>query len=333
MTDQNGRNLRQRRSQILEYKKENDRIEGVIKKSIAGTGQYSNHVIKTFLVVITALLCTAGALLGGTNRKFFGRFWQKSIPPLQLATRYPTNVILERDLPRFFRQYTIATPENAVARNAVKKVLRNRNQLERRSSRLRPTVKAWDGSHIEQLLEQKICGDDFNAAYHSASQDGKDDLLMWCLVASGLTEGYFKPFLEMIDSPLFLTLKRGIVVQRQTLGGVEDGVGELSTSFYLHPRINDNTAIDYLPAKILGILVSSLERETDLNGGEMIGKLLYELVVTQGNEKEFLILKELCQQNRPRRSVAYETRRDGERCYIVVPEKYGGNFDTTNIID
>jgi hypothetical protein len=318
--------LRQRRSQILQDKKKDELVKGVIKKTIVGS-QNSSHILKIFLVVITALLCTVGSLLRYSNPKILKRFWTKPIPTFQLATRYPTNMVLERDLPRFFRQLSIATPDNAMAREAVQKVLRNRNQLRKRAGRIKSSVKAWDDSNVELLLNQRICGDDFMVAYRSASKQKKDDLLMWCLIASRITEGFFKESLEMVDSPLFLTRNRGIVIKRQPTAGVADGYGELSTSFYLHPRFNNSAAIDWIPSKILETLVSSSGQELDVDGQEVIERMLYELVVAQENENEFLILEEICQENRPERSIAFETSNNADRCFFVVPEKYGGNFD------
>jgi len=320
--------LRQRRSQILQGKKEDERIKGVIKKTIVSS-QNSSHILKIFLVVITALLCTVGSLLRYSNPNILKRFWKKPIPTYQLATRYPTNIVLERDLPRFFRHLSIATPDNAMARKAVRKVLRSRNQMRRRAGRIKSSVKAWDDYNVEMLLNQRICGDDFDVAYRSASQQRKDDLLMWCLIASRITEGFFMESLEIIDSPLFLTRNRGIVVKRQPPAGVADGYGTISTSFYLHPRFNNSDAIDWIPSKILEMLVSSSGQEAaaDADGPEVIERMLYELVVAEENENEYLILEEICQENRPERSIAFETSNNSDRCFFVVPKKYGGNFD------
>lgn len=322
----NGTAPRQRRSEILHDKKEEELIKRAIKKSIVGS-QTSSHMLKTFCVVITALLCTVGALFHNSNSNLKERFWKEPIPTFQLSTRYPINVILERDLPRFFRYFTIATPDNAAAREAVRKVLRSRNQLRRRAGRIKLSVKAWDNSTIEQLLNQRICGDDFEVAYSSASQPRKDDLLMWCLLASRITEGFFKESLEMIDSPMFLTRKRGIVIKRQPPAGVSDGYGALSTSLYLHPRINNNSAIDWLPSMVLEMLISSSKQDDDVGGDDQIERLLYELVVTRGNENGFLILEEICQENRPERSIAIDITHNDDRCFFVVPEKYGGTFE------
>lgn len=326
--DGNGIRQRQRRAQIIKHKNEDERVKRVIHNAV-GRSQHSSHFLKTVLIVITALICTVGALIRYNNPKLIQRFWAKPIPTFQLATRYGNNVVVERDLPRFFRQFSIATPDNAVAREAVTKMLRNRDQLRRRAGKIKTSVKAWDDSHVEQLLAQRICGDEFEAAYQRASQPRKDNLLMWCLLGSRITEGFFKESLEFIDSPLFLTRKRGIVLKRQPPSGLADGYGALSTSFYLHPRINNSADINLIPTKVLSMLVSTPEEEADEGGEEAIERMLYELVETQGNEKGFLILEEICQDTRPERSIAVHTNKDGVRCFFVVPKRYGGNFDST----
>ena len=328
----NGTKLRQRRTRvlqdrILQDKKEDERIEGIIKESIVST-QYSGHMLKTLLVMITALFCTVGALLYN-KPNFFNRFRKKPISTFHFATTYPNNMVLERDLPRFFRSYSIATPENKLAQEAVRKVLRSRKQLRRRAGRINTIVKAWDSSNVEQLLNQRIYGDEFDVAYRKGSQERKDELLMWGLIASRVAEGFFMESVDMLDSALFLTRNRGIVVMRQPPAGIADGYGALSTSFYLHPRTNNNTAIDWIPSKVLAMLISSSEEDVNAYSSDiqdMAEKLLYELVVTQGNEKEFLILEEVCQEKQPERSIAVDTSNDADGCYFVVPEKYGGNF-------
>lgn len=282
--------------------------------------------MKTFLVIITALICTVGALLHNTNPKILKWFWQEPIPTFHLATRLPHSVILERDLPRFFRYYSIATPENAVAREAVQKVVRSRKQLRKQAGRIKTSVKAWDDSNVDYLLRLGSCGHDFEVAYLGASQQKKDNLLMWCLIASRITEGFFMESVEMVDSPLFLTRKKGIVIRRQPPGGIAYGYGLLSTSLYLHPRFENNTEIDRLPFRILSMLVSSSDDKTDEDFQEMIQRMLYELVVTGGIDNEFMILDEICQENQPERTIAFDAKIDNDGCFLVVPKKYGGIF-------
>jgi len=336
----NIKRLRQRtRSRIINDKKEDKKIEVIVRQSIVNNSRYSGHFIRTFLVVITALLCTVVAIIQ-SKPKFFDRLLKRnSIPTFHLATKYPNTVILDRDLPRIFGFYSIATPENVFAQKAVRRVCNSRTQLRRRAGRIKTIVKAWDVSNIENVVNQEICGHEFVTVYRSdrISQQRKDDLLMWCLMATRATEGFFMESIDIIDSPLILTRNRGIVVLKQTTtAAAADGyAGELSTAFYLHPR-TDKTKMNWIPSKILAMLISSSqeEHEEEKNADvgstqqEMVQKLLYDLVITQENEKDFLILEEVCQENRPERSIAIDTKSSNDNCYFVLPEKYGGNFNS-----
>ncbi len=324
--DPKGRALRQRRAQMIADIQEEEFVKKVIQSKLESNSQ-STHTFKTVVIVLTAIVCTLGAFIHSQNPNFFKKFSKKPIPTFQLATRYPANVIMERDLPRFFRQYTIATPENFKARQAVIRMLKSREHLRRRAGRIKTVLKAWDDTNVDRLLNQGICGDEFEKAYRRANQPRKDDMLMWCLLASRVSEGFFKESLEMIDSPLFLTRKRGIVIKRQPPAGVADGYGALSTSFYLHPRKVDSTEIHRIPTKILSMLLSAPEQEMNDDAQDVIERMLYDQIVTQGNEDDFLILEEVCQGTRPERAIAFESVNSDNGCYVVVPKKYGGNFE------
>lgn len=318
-------NLRQRRSQILQDKKEDARIQLVIQDSI-GKNQFSKHLMKTFLVIITALFCTIAAVLNHTRPRFLERFWKQPVRPFHLATRYPKNIILDRDLPRFFGHYSIATPENLLARQAVQKVLRSRKKLRSQAGPIKSTLKAWDDSNVEQLLKQGICGDEFELAYRREStHQGENGLLMWCLLASQVTEGFFTESVEILDSILELTRNRGIVVRKQPARGIVDGYDALSTTFYLRPRTNHDK-VNWIPTKMLSMFISSSNDERVDDNNELAQRMLYELVVNQGNEEEYLILEEICQETPPKRSIAFDTTEDPNGCYFVVPNKYGGIF-------
>jgi hypothetical protein len=156
---------------------------------------------------------------------------------------------------------------------------------------------------------------------------------MWCLLATRLVEGFFLESVEMIDTALFLTRNRGMVVKRQSPFGTEDDHGTLSNAYYLHPRMN-NTDIDWIPSKALAMLISSPE---DVVGDpsearEMLQRFLYELVIAKGNEENYIVLDEICQQQRPHRAIAVNCPHGGEEgssgcCYFVVPERYRGRFE------
>jgi hypothetical protein len=331
--------LRQRRARIIreteQYRQEEKRVRDYVSRS---AGQSSARFVQMFLVVATALLIAISVLLQYTKPQFFRRFFQRrNIPPFVLATKYPNSVILDRDLPRFYLTYSIATRDNIEAQEAVKKVIRSRSQLKRRLGYIKALVKAWDAANIQTLVQSRgLCGDDFAQAFRSASDARKDTLLMWCLVASRVVEGYFYETVEMIDSALFLTRKRGIVVKRRPPTGlmeIDGHGGALSTSFYLHPRHN-HTLLEWIPSKALAMAISAPEEafSNPLEAQEMLERYLYDLVISQGNEEDYLVLDEVCQRERPDRAIGMDCPNGGniDCCFFVVPERYGGRFELNN---
>jgi len=318
-------------------------VKKIIEDSLIQNNQYyySNHALKTVLVVVTAVLCTFAAVLKHTRPRLFRRAHSVA-PPFYLATTYPNGMVLERDLPRFFRQYSIATPDNVFAQTAFRKVLRSRNQLRKRvGSATAVNVKAWDESNVEHLLAHGICGEDYAQAHRAAkSPREREQLLVWCLLASQIAEGVFVESVEMLDSALSLTRNRGIVVRKQPPAGIgiADGYGALSTSFYLHPRTRDNDTdtdndndtddpVNWIPMKVLATLIRSSKDRVGEDVHDLAERTLYELVVSEGHEKDYLILEEVCQDDRPERSIALDTGDRSDGCYFVVPQKYGGNFN------
>ncbi|KAG7358954.1 hypothetical protein IV203_015543 [Nitzschia inconspicua] len=296
------------------------------------TGESSARFLQIFMVVFTALIISIGTIIKYTQPQIFQRLFQRrKVPPFYLATKYPNSVILDRDLPRFYQTYSIATADNVFAQEAVKKVVRSRNQLKHRLASTKVIVKAWDAANIKSLVQRGLCGDDFLHAYHQGSDQRKDDLVLWCLVATRVVEGFFYESVEMIDSALFLTRKRGIVVKKsQQFATESDGHGgALSTSFYLHPRQN-NTLLEWIPSKALAMAISTPEDSlaSPLEARELLERYLYDLVITQGNEEDFLVLEEQCQEERPDRAIGMDCPHgdNGECCFFVVPEKYGGRF-------
>ena len=329
----NPHQLRQRRAQIIQDKvNDNRELKELEKVIMMGWNTRTGHSLQTSILIVTAVIVTVGSILHYRNNDYFNRLMNRRnvYPTFYFGTQYPKGVILERDLPRFFRTYSIATPENEIARKAVQRVCRSRSQLKRRAGIITSVLKAWDESNVHYLLSRGFCGTDFDRAYRQGSQERKDDLLMWCLLATQIVEGYFMESVEMIDTALFLTRKRGMVVQKE-LGSVPGGKA-LSNAFYLHPRTN-TTNVEWIPSKALAWIISNPE---DVLGAPadaryLFQRFLHDLVIAQGNEDDFLVLEEVCQDHRPSRAIAVHCP-DGDGsndcCYFVVPEKYGGNFES-----
>jgi hypothetical protein len=317
---------------INETQQHREQERWVMNSVKQSSGRSSTHFIQVFLVVFTALLISISAILRYAQPQLFARIWKRrSVPPFYFATKYPSNVILERDLPRFYQTFSIATPENEIARKAVNKIIRSRTRLRHRLGDTKAILKAWDDANVESLVQRGLCGDDFAQAYHKASSGRQEDLLMWCLVATRVVEGYFKQSVEMIDSAIFLTRKRGMVVKKQAPLGIDDGYGALSTSFYLHPRLN-NSSLEWIPSRALAMVISTTEN--DLMDPSFVQatleQYLHDLVIAEGNEEDYLILDEICQNERPERAIGVECPDDGGEetacCYFVVPDHYGGRF-------
>jgi hypothetical protein len=326
----NPQQLRRRRARIIQDKiQEEDTMKEL--ENIALTGQTKHYTIQTVIVIVTALVVFLGTAFryGQLDGLYRMMGWSNALyPTFHLATHYPKDVIMERDLPRFFQTYSIVTPDNEIARKAVEKVIRSRTNLKRRAGSVTSILKVWDEMNIQLLLSRGLCGAEFEKAYNVGSDVRKNDLLMWCLLATRIVEGYFMESVEMIDSALFLTRKRGMVVRK--LPGSVPGGDALSTSYYLHPRTN-NTAVGWIPAKALAWITANPEDRlgTPKEARYLFRRYLNELVITQGNQEDYLVLDEVCLDERPPRAIAIDCP-DGEDkdcCYFVLPEKYGGDFD------
>jgi hypothetical protein len=238
---------------------------------------------------------------------------------------------VERDLPRFFRTYSIATPGNKEARRAVRKMVASRNAMRKGLGNLKVLLKAWDGSNINRLLERNICGADFKQAYYATTtHERQADLVMWCLLATRVSEGVFLETVQMTDSPFVFAKRRGIIVQSTSTDRV-------SNAFYLHPRnLSYDSTMAVLPSKVLSwILANPEEVVPDLiEYRQMLQAYIYELVHSDGNDdNKYLILEEVCQQTPPKRAIGKvcsnsntNTNNDDRCCYFVLPESEGGRF-------
>lgn len=331
--------LRRRRARIIHDKAREEREDEELRALLKKTQGQSGQAFKTLILTITAIVVFVFGVIQYTQPGFFGRLIngrRGSIPTFYFATKYPPDVILERDLPRFFRTYSIASPENEFAQEAVRKIQRSRTQLKRRAGIIKTIVKAWDETNIQHLIHRGICGADWEEAYDRGSSMRKNDLLMWCLLASRIAEGFFQESVEFIDTALFLLRQRGMIVKKISSGSIDtDGQGNiyqptlLSSSYYLHPRTN-TTEVEWIPTKVLSWIIANPEEKlgTPEESRQLLQRVLYDMVIQSGHEDDFVVLDEVCQDQRPNRSIAIDCP-NGEEidcCYFVVPEKYGGRI-------
>jgi hypothetical protein len=320
--------LRQRRIRMLtDQYRERKEQEHMHHEKRRGTQE--EYMTKLYIVVATAVVVTVVALLNYTRPAFLFRH-KKAPPPVYMATLYPPTVIMDRDLPRFFRTYSIATPDNEHARKATIKVIRSRRALNHGTGNLKVILKAWDEYAIGQMMERNICGLDFEVAYRSSTLERQNDLVTWCLLTTRITEGFFLDSVEVMSNAFLLNKNRGMVVQTAN--------GRLSNSYYIQPRLLDDgdSHPAPLPAKVLTWLLDHPESSLE-NPTVSLQETIYQLVSEEEYRDRYMYLDEICQQNGdpPSRAIARQCQRQRSHdhssssdvcCYFVVQQSEGGTI-------
>lgn len=322
--------LRQRRTRILKDKASESQGEREWQETAQKGQETRNYYMTKFYVVFfTALVVTIVAILNHTRPSFLFKR-RKAQPPMYLATIYPPNVVMERDLPRFFQTYSIATPNNKDARRAAIKVANSRRALKEGTGSLKVVLKAWDSSNIDLLLQRNVCGKNFEDAYRSSSQQRQDDLLMWCLLTTRITEGFFLESVEMIDNAFITARKRGMMVRKaDESSSEEEGTGRISNAYYLHPRLpgEEEAKTAPIPAMVLGWLLNHPENDLS-DPSKSLQEAIYDAVSSMENGMDrYILLDEVCQATQPRRAIGKHCTNGPteECCFFVVPEAVGGN--------
>jgi hypothetical protein len=317
--------LRRHRARMLRDKAKESQEKRQIHGSLVKTSEkMSVYFLKLYIVVGTAIIVTLFAILNHVRPKFlFGDKTAKKIRPFRLSSIYPPEIVPDRDLPRFFRTYSIATPDNIDARSAMVKAIHSRKALRQSGATFKVYVRTWDSTDVTLLLDRGVCGDDFGPVYYSSSDERKNDLVMWCFLGEHVAEGFYLNNMEFVDSPLSLTQGKGIVIK-----SVASPEKSLSNSFYLHPRdlMKEEQNMSIIPSKVLTWMLDHPETEHDTykEYRQKLSEYLHDLIFDgEGTEDHFMILDEICQPFMPLRTVAKACEEDS-CCYIVVPEQYGG---------
>ena len=316
--------IRQRR-RFLKSSHEEEAKNQQIKMAVKQWNSPGNmYFLKLYLVISAALICTVAAVV--THYKpdliptLLGKKTMKE-KPFKIASVFPPNIILNRDLPRFFRSYSIATQDNQAARIAASRSAKTRIALRKvPGSNFKVYFRTYDDYAVRHLLEGRGCGHQFNPVYDSSSDERKSDLIMWCLLGTNAVEGFLQNSVQIVKSPLSMTKGRGIVVRPSS-----NPDKALSSLFYLHPRnlTQKEPIINRIASRVLTWILS--HPETDAANydeyREMMQAYIHELVHSEGEEENYIFLDEVCQPYRPPRTVAENC--EGEICcYFVLPDTH-----------
>eukprot|EP00934_Nitzschia_sp_Nitz4_P003039 Nitzschia sp. Nitz4//scaffold169_size48518//5450//6565//NITZ4_007062-RA/size48518-processed-gene-0.86-mRNA-1//-1//CDS//3329538358//3029//frame0 len=319
--DPPARQMRQRRARMLRDKYNEEQDMQKIRTAFDNPQGY--HRFKVTLVIFCAVVATILAALHIFRPSALYGLRRKPAPPLYLATRFPPDVVIDRDLPRFFQSYSIATPANAPARAAVQQLARSREAVQRGTGNWRVVLRGWDSSNVQKMFDQQICGAEFEQVYRSTttSDQRREDMVMWCLLATRVVEGFFQGSVEMLSNVFILARKRGMIVS--TASSTE----RLSHLYYLHPRLpGENVDVTApIPATVLSWLLAHPEDSLE-NPVEELQTFLHDLL--EGEEmsapNRYMRVEEICQDSRPYRAIAQHCTASTECCYFVVPEAEGG---------
>ena len=324
--------MRQRRPRILRDKIRDSQEEKELyyHSTKKGSDTHAYDKVRIYIVVTTAIVVTVVAILNYSRPAIL--FHRKKTPrPMYLATLYPPDVVMERDLPRFFQTYSIATPGNKNARKAAIKVSKSRKALREGTGNLKVILNAWDSSNIDQLLERNICGRKFEVAYRSSSQERQDDLLMWCVLTTRISEGFFLESVEMISNAFTVARKRGMLVNKVVSKTEADDTGLISNAYYLHPRLpGEDSMTAPFPAAVLGWLLHHPEGDLE-DPSKSLQQAIYDLASSDENKERYIILEEVCQTTQPSRALAKQCTQGPTKdcCFFVLPASACGHVGTS----
>ena len=336
--------LRNRRNQILRDKAQEEHDHSVLKEQVKQSSDRSSYMMmRLYIVVGTAIIVTIVAGLHQIRPRFLYPNRYSNDPTsnndksaqirkkaYSFGTLYPSGIILDRDLPRFFRTFAIATPENKDARVAVRKVAESRIHL--KDAGVKVVVKAWDDRNVRRYIERNLCGPEFARAYNLAhdNYERQQDLLMWCLLAARVVEGFFIHDIDIVNSPLVFAKGRGI------MGKIVDEP-RISSSFFVVPRTMSADQAMQLPLNVFDWLLDNDQAHYPSREEyrEKLERFIYdELVTTTQSQDQYLTLDVQCTPTKSERAIARYCPSQASNmeiqsldcCDFVMPLSEGGDF-------
>lgn len=248
-------------------------------------------------------------------------------PPRHLAILYPPGTRPQTDLPYFFQQYAIATPENQNTRDAIRRLMAVR-------SRLKPFqifITAWEReAMMEDYPVDDYCGAGFAAAYQHASKQNQpygvrhtEDLLVWCLLHTYQNDGFVQWNTTLERSPVGASTRNSKFQYNSddTLKGivpVYPGQNRAHPSFLWLPKKRESitTSMDesivedtkknktkivfdmnsQIPAKILPWLIHTAPTIPAEDYARASEEFLYRLI--QEEKEHWMILDAVCKTTR-----------------------------------
>lgn len=189
----------QRMLMQMRAQQELENEQGQVVQAYAG-GAFSDQLwklVRTFLL----LLLVGGGLLYLYAPSLVGKLLRRKpqLPPRSIISVYPDHVHVKRDLPRFFHEYSLATPQNAAARAAVRHVANDlRPMATNAGSKYQQRISLWPWEvrtfrsqlPTAESLDQ-YCGKGTNVLFETRP-DLHEEIVLWCLLATAHDHGFLR---------------------------------------------------------------------------------------------------------------------------------------------
>ena len=174
-----------------------------------------------FLRTMLLILFVGGINLYLFPPPFLRKWWRPkpSLPPRSLITVYPPHVNIKRDLPRFFHEYSLATIDNAPARQAMRHVVQTlRPMATNEGSRFAQKISLWpwDVTQFRHQLANRdaldqYCGAGTDVLYQTRPELHAD-IVLWCLLGTAHDHGFVRYEVQNVYGSLARGIK-GVAVR------------------------------------------------------------------------------------------------------------------------
>ena len=162
-------------------------------------------------LVLLCILVSPSYVLKRTRNLFSSDSSRPLLPSRNLVLIPPAHVSVKRMLPRVYRNYAVATPENAAARRVVRETAALRKFATHSGPYYRQHIALHTVEHEEVQAQlptdqdkDAVCGSGFARAYSTKNAAARDHLVLFCLLALGTHDGYI-----LWNTTLTASLTRG----------------------------------------------------------------------------------------------------------------------------
>ena len=202
----------QRMLRQMKAQRELEQQQAEVVEAVTGNA-LSDQMLKLGRTLLIVLVVGAGILYyvsPGLVKKWLKQ--KPQLPTRSLISVYPDYVDIRRDLPRFFHEYSLATPENLPTRQAIRHVASLRKMATNPGSKYAQKIFLWpwEMNRFRNQLPNvdaidPYCGKGTDALYRHRPEL-RQEIVLWCLLKSGHDHG----FVQFDVQQVYGSIARGV---------------------------------------------------------------------------------------------------------------------------